>query len=96
MPKKIIAGRKYDTQTATLIKTKWSDLPQTDDEEVQNGKYRETLYLKQNGQYFLYMANTATNEWAIKPLRNKKKAMDWCFQNFDADTCEQIWGSFPE
>ena len=94
MPSKIVGGRRYDTQTATHIVTKWSDLPL--DDEGTTYKYRESLYLKQNGLYFIYSKDGNNGDWDIRPLRNKKKAMDWTLENFDAAKVEEIWGAFPE
>lgn len=94
MPSKIIGGRIYDTVTAHQLVTKWTDLPL--DDEGNTYKYRESLYLKDNGIYFIYSKDGNTGEWSIRPLRNKKKAIDWCLENFDAEKAQEIWGAFPE
>lgn len=102
MPKKIIGLHTYDTRTASLLITKWTEIvaeenPEAEPEEAPaRGHYKQSLYMKNNGKYFLYNVNTITNEWEIIPIRNTKKARDWCIQNFDADRVERLFGPIPE
>lgn len=103
MAKKIIGTHVYDTRTASLLITKWTDImsevdPEADPEAEPEklGYYKQSLYLKNNGKFFLYNVDTVKDEWEIVPIRNTKKARDWCIQNFDADKVERIFGPIPE
>ena len=101
--KKIINGKKYDTETATVV-AEWS-----------NGRnygdlYRcyETLYRKQTGEFFLYgeggafseySRRTGSNEWSsgseIIPL-SEGDASEWLAEHADGDKYEEIFGAVEE
>lgn len=99
--KRIINGKKYDTETATLI----------DDYQVSNPSdfnyVYEALYLKKTGEYFLYgegganskyRKNIALNEWSggekITPL-TEEEAKAWVEAYNNADY-EDIFGEVEE
>ena len=100
--KKIISGRRYDTSTAKLL-------------GVANYGYctdfaywREELYVKRTGEYFLYgqggpmskySQQVGQNEWTggheIRPL-SLKEAKKWSEKFLSADTYEEIFGKVEE
>lgn len=59
--KRIIKGKRYDTDTAQLIKTYSSDLSISDFRY-----YDETLYLKKTGEFFLYGTGNGESKYAGK------------------------------
>lgn len=100
--KKIINGKMYNTETAKAIG--W----------YENGYYpndfryfKEVLYQKQNGEYFLYGVGNAaskyqapcgSNNWSgsevIKPF-TKEEAMAWAEKNLIAEQYIEAFGE-PE
>ena len=102
--KKIINGKKYDTETATEIGYGGSagGISTTDFRY-----YDETLYRKKNGEFFLageghamtkYAThNGNTSGWgeAIIPLTDEE-AKAWVEQECDAETYEEIFGDVEE
>ena len=100
--KRIINGRKYDTNTATLIGDAGHSYPS--DFEY----WREELYRKKTGEFFLhgwggprsgYARRTGQNEWSsgeqIIPL-SLKEARRWIETYLDADKYEEIFGPVEE
>ena len=100
--KKIINGKKYDTETAKEVACNtwgyYGDL----------NFVAETLYKKKTGEYFLYAeggANTiyATqcgcnswgSGWRITPL-TENTAKKWGEENMDGDTYENVFGAVEE
>lgn len=100
--KKIINGKKYDTETAKEVAFKaWGycgDL----------NYVAETLYKKKTGEYFLYAvggANTiyatqyGNNSWGsgerITPF-TENQAKKWGEANMDGDTYEEVFGAVEE
>lgn len=101
--KRIIGGRKYDTETARMVAS-WD-----------NGRFAsdfgyccETLYCKRNGEYFLhgeggassrYAEECGQNEWrageAITPL-DWDVARSWAEEHMDADGYEREFGEIGE
>lgn len=90
----------YNTDTSDLIGENW------------NGKtgltcYSETLYRKDNGEYWLHIVGGAMTSLArptgINNLTGGEKivsltreeARQWCEHNLDAETYISIWGT-PE
>ena len=57
--KRIINGKRYDTDTAEFIKTYRSDLSINDFRY-----YDETLYLKKTGEFFLYATGNGASRYA--------------------------------
>jgi hypothetical protein len=96
--KKIISGKRYDTDTAKVI---------AEHEEGYVGDfayYRETLYKKRGGEYFLhgyghaasrYAENLGEGRWGagegIVPL-SYDEARKWAEANMDADAYEAEFG----
>lgn len=98
---KIIKNKKlYDTETSSMLGELW------------NGYtglkcYSETLYYKQNGEYWLHIIGGAMTSLArptgINGLTGGEKivsltreeARQWCEHNLDAETYISIWGT-PE
>jgi len=97
--KKIINGKRYDTDTAKEMAS-WSN----------NRSYRdfgwcsETLYIKRTGEYFLageggpmsrYAESTGSNSWsggeAIRPM-SEAEARDWAEQHLGGEKYEAIFG----
>ena len=100
--KKIIDGKRYDTDTA---KEMGSD-------SFSNRRdfhyWMETLYRKNTGEFFLhgeggpmsrYAVTTGQNEWSggekIIPL-TLDAAKSWCEEHLDADAYEEIFGAVTE
>nr|WP_072537090.1 hypothetical protein [Anaerococcus mediterraneensis] len=59
--KRIINGKRYDTDTAQFIKTYSSDLSISDFRY-----YDESLYLKKTGEFFLYATGNGSSKYASK------------------------------
>jgi len=100
--KKIINGKKYDTETATKIYGNSSGHSFSDFRFCS-----EALFLKKTGEYFLYgeggpMSDYGENYgngrgWGekITPY-SEEDARKWLEINADADTYEKCWGEIPE
>lgn len=100
--KKIINGRRYDTDTAQKI------AEYDDGRGVRDFAHvAETLYQKRTGEFFLYGIGGPASWCAhacptggydsgekIKPL-SEEDARRWCEDRLDADEYETIWGE-PE
>ena len=102
--KKIINGKKYDTETANLIASYTAG-------GVCRRDYRyihEGLYRKQTGEFFLAGEGAAGTEYAqpaegggyhgceaIKPL-SLAEAETWAEAHMDADAYEAIFGAVAE
>ena len=100
--KKIINGKRYDTDTATLIGSARYGYPS--DFEY----WAEDLYRKKTGEFFLYgeggpmsrySRSTGQNEWSggeeIRPL-SLKEAQKWAEKYLDADKYEKVFGRIEE
>jgi hypothetical protein len=100
--KKIINGKRYDTETATLIGSARYGYPS--DFEY----WAEDLYRKKTGEFFLYgeggpmsrySRSTGQNEWSggkeIRPL-SLKEAQEWAEKYLDADKYEEVFGRIEE
>ncbi len=100
--KKIINGKKYDTETAVLKGEADNGYPVNDFSYAKEG-----LYQKKTGEYFLYgvggpktrYATHHGNMWSggemIQPL-TYDEARDWAEENLDADEYESIFGAVSE
>lgn len=96
--KKIISKKKYNTETATEIGSWSSDAAVSD-----FSWYRETLYRKRNGEYFLHGEGHAASPyrrrsggmWApgegITPI-GVEEAREWAEEHLDAEAYEAEWG----
>ena len=101
--KKIINGKKYDTETAKEIaSTSGGEGPRD------FHYFEETLYRKKTGEFFLaghggpaskYAKSCGLNQWcggeAITPL-TEQEAKTWCEFALDADEYEVIFGEVEE
>jgi len=99
--KKILKGKRYDTDTAKLL-GEYSAHPGSFD------YISEELYRKQTGEYFLYGEGGARSKYAehveqstwgpgeaIIPL-TPEAAMQWAEEHLTADEYEAIFGPVPE
>lgn len=100
--KKIINGKRYDTDTAKILGSAgYSHLGDF-------SFWREELYRKRTGEFFLYGVGDAMskyarqvglNVWAggeeIRPL-SLKEALEWVEENLDVEEYEQIFGEVEE
>ncbi len=100
--KKIINGKKYDTETAIEIAQYWNHLSPTDFANLY-----EKLYRKKTGEYFLfgeggpmtkYAKSCGSNSWcsgkAIIPL-TLKEAKEWV-EEYENSSYEEIFGETEE
>lgn len=100
--KKIIGGKKYDTETARFI----------GEDGFSNSRdfnhWSEELYQKRTGEFFLYGEGgplsryaevTGQNEWSggekIIPL-SYDSAREWAEEHLDADDYESVFGEITE
>ena len=100
--KKIINGKKYDTETATRLADWENDYGDCD---LKHAKL--TLYRKKNGEYFLYGDGIAAAQYTknpgnyiccvekITPL-TEDEAKSWAESLLDADEYEKIFGPVEE
>lgn len=102
--KKIIKGKKYDTETATKLGSWWNEYSYNDFNYA-----HEDLYLKKTGEYFLHGEGGPLSKYAkysasngayegnsiIKPL-SKEEAMKWGEDKLDVDKYEEIFGEVEE
>lgn len=100
--KKIINGKKYNTETAKEIGSFYNNSTGFD-------SLSETLYRKRTGEFFVYGEGGARtwcavsydngNSWgggkAILPLTDVE-AREWIERHCDADTYESIFGEVEE
>ena len=100
--KKIINGKRYDTDTATLIGSAGYGYPGDFD------YWEENLYCKKTGEFFIhgeggamskYSRKTGNNEWSggeeIIPI-SLDEAKEWGEKYLDADEYEQVFGKIEE
>ena len=100
--KKIISGRRYDTETAKLLGV--ASYGYCTDFTY----WREELYVKRTGEYFLYgqggpmskySQSIGENQWSggheIRPL-SLKEAKNWSEKFLDADQYEAIFSKVEE
>lgn len=101
--KKIINGRRYDTETAKKMAYAASRLGVRD-----FGYWEETLYRKQTGEFFIYgyggpasryAQSSGLNSWTggdrIMPL-TLEEAQRWAEEHLDGDEYEEIFGPVEE
>lgn len=100
--KKIINGKRYDTETAQLIgSASYSD-------RTDLYFWSEELYRKKTGEFFLYgeggpaskySRQNEQNTWSsgsqIMPL-TLKEAQEWSEEYLDADEYEEVFGRIEE
>ena len=101
--KKIIAGAKYDTDTAKELGYSSNNCSQSD-----FNWYSETLYRTKSGRYFLageggarsrYARSCGNNSWTggsgIEPM-SREAAQKWAEEHLDSDKYEAIFGEVTE
>ena len=100
--KKIINGKKYNTETAREMGSYWNGCGRGD-----FNFYAETLYKKKTGEFFIHVdggANTsaavhAYGAWyggeKIIPV-SAEKAKKWGEKYLSVDEYEKIWGIVAE
>ena len=100
--KKIINGRKYDTETAKDVGYWSNGYPCSDFNHCE-----ETLYLKKTGEYFLYGEGGALTEYSrdtwdgrtgssqIIPM-TESEAKEWAENKLSCDEYEALFGEVEE
>lgn len=101
--KKIINGKKYNTETAKEIARSESNYFPSD-----FYWYRETLYQKKTGEYFLHGGGNAMSKYSLSvggngrvgderiiPL-SEEEAIEFAEKNLDVDEFEKIFGEVEE
>lgn len=101
--KKIISGKKYDTDTAKKVGEYWSSNDLRDFHW-----WSETLYQKKTGEFFLfgrgnaaskYRESCGNNTWSsgshIEPL-DYEAAQKWAEEYLTADEYEDIFGEITD
>lgn len=101
--KKIINGKKYDTDTATKLGSFDNGYFGSDLDYLE-----ETLYRKKTGEFFLYGEGGARTKYSVRcssnsycggcditPLSNSK-AKAWAEENLTSDEYEAIFGLVEE
>ena len=101
--KKIIAGKKYDTETAKALGEYWNGFGFNDFAYVS-----ETLYLKRTGEFFLHGVGGASSKYSqrignnsycsgerIIPL-SEAEAREWAEEHLECDEYEKIFGEVEE
>ena len=101
--KKIINGKKYNTETANEVGYASSDLPVND-----FGWWEETLYKKKTGEFFLYGSGNAASKYSTSCGQNcwsggeniipltESAARSWAERYLSVDTYEAIFGEVDE
>lgn len=103
--RKIINGRKYDTETARLV----AEDEGRENHDDPSSRYRDALYQKRTGEYFLEGWGGPNTKWAqttgtlygrmegqgIMPLAYEE-ARDWMEGHMDADEYEAEFGDPDE
>ena len=88
--KKIVNGRKYDTETAALVGNWCNGFPRSD------FRYRyEALYRKRTGEYFLRGAGRHGSGDAIVPLSDGD-ARKWVEGHLEVGEYEREFGEVAE
>ena len=83
--KKIIKGRKYDTETANLIDYFTYGEPEG---------YKEALYQKKTSEFFVCTSGRYSDN-EIYPL-SEEETKEWLEEYSDGDTYEKLFGEVEE
>lgn len=83
--KRIIDGKTYNTETATLL-GRWVPV---------NLPFEESLFKTRHGAYFLYREDETDLDELIEPL-DSEKAQTWIAKNCSASVWEAEFGEAPE
>ncbi len=98
MMKKIISGKKYDTETATKIGTQ-DNIDGRNILACNDFNYREsTLYRKKTGEFFLHYdggGNTPYRGGAIEPV-TEDEAKRWSEKHLTVEEYEAVFGEVGE
>jgi len=86
--KKIIEGKKYDTETAELL-FEYNNGP-----EIDNYYELFCLYKKNTGEYFIYGKTGVDEYW--RPLADELAAQEYCLSKLSVDAYEKIFGEVVE
>lgn len=101
--KKIINGKRYDTDTAKECGTAYSKLGRRD-----FGYWEETLYQKRTGEFFLYGEGGPASRYAVSAGQNSwsggekiiplsvENAMKWAEEHLEMEEYESIFGEIAE
>jgi hypothetical protein len=101
--KKIINGKKYNTETATMLADRWNGRAGGD-----FGRVYEELYRKKTGEYFIYGEGGAMTKYSMSAGNNcwtggemiipltEAEAREWAEKWVDADKYEEIFGEVEE
>lgn len=95
--KKIIGGKKYDTDTAKRL-AGYDNIGKKNIASCTDFDYWCTsLYQKKTGEYFIYKQDTAWNdrEETITPA-TEKEAKAWAENYLDGDEYESVFGEVEE
>ncbi len=93
--RKIINGKKYDTETAKAMGKIHLTIDLSTDWFI---SWNERLYRKKSGEYFLYgYRNTGcrSKEERITPL-TEAKAKEWAEKCMEVDEYESVFGEVEE
>lgn len=101
--RKIINGKKYDTETAEQLASYWNELSTRDFRHM-----TEKLFRKKTGEYFLYGEGGPLSKYAtscggsgfiggedIVPLP-EQEAKEWAEKHLGCDEYEAIFGEVEE
>lgn len=101
--KKIINGKKYDTETARMVGCfVWGKNKEDVNYSV------EILFCKKTGEYFLYEEDNIIPEYYISGRKNLmscgktltpyswERAQKWAMENLDGDDYEEEFGEVEE
>lgn len=101
--RKIINGKKYDTETAKEIGSRFSGESRQDFSYVE-----ETLYRKRTGEFFLYGSGGPASRYAVRTGQNSwsggskiiplstQEARHWAEQYLTPDDFEAVFGAVTE
>jgi hypothetical protein len=100
--KKIINGKKYDTETANKIAEYWNGYSKNDFRYT-----KEILYHKKNGEFFLYAEGGGMSNYAVTDNGSSSfgikiitltinEAKEWAEQHMESDEYEDVFGEVAE
>ena len=95
--RKIINGKKYDTDTAKCIGCK-NNIGCGNDKVLSSTDYffwEICLYRKKTGEYFTSYHENARDKEVITPI-SEEEAMKWCENHLSVEEYEEIWGEVEE
>ena len=100
--KKLVRGRRYDTETTTRLGRAFEG------DESESDYWSETLYVKSTGEFFLYCEGESESQYAqidkngvykpskdITPL-SYAEAKEWTLENLDHEIFDEYFGEIDE